>query len=172
MPRKNTAPLKVQTIVRRAEVMRLRMAGLTYEEIGQRIGISNVAAYWHVKRALEQARTKLAEATDNVRDQELRRLDRALVIVMAAMTPNPKKKPGASELAAVDRLLKIMERRAKYLGLDAPEKYEHAGAGGKSLLSPVIMLPPEDEDDEGANGHPPGSNGVNGANVTNGHGGS
>ncbi len=170
MPRKNTAPIKVTTATRRAEVMRLRMAGLTYEEIGQRLGISNVAAYQHVKRGLEVARTKLVEAADSVREQELRRLDRALVIVMAAMTPKQGASAGPDQLAAIDRLIKIMERRAKYLGLDAPSQFEHAAPGGRPLLAPVIMLPAEEDPDEPeASGPVAKQELTNGANGSNGH---
>lgn len=171
MPRKNTSPTKVTAAIRRVEVMRLRMTGLTYEEIGRRVGISNVAAYNHVKHALEHARTELIEVTDTVREQELRRLDRALVVVMAAMTPRNRARPGPNELAAVDRLIKIMERRAKYLGLDAPTQFEHAAPGGAALLAPVIMLPDEDpaDDETPTNGvEVPG--GAPGVRVANGHG--
>ena len=144
--RRQTEPKKVTMAVRRARCIQLRISGLTYEQIGGQLGISNVAAYKHVRAGLEAAAKSCAENIDGVREQELCWLDRALTVVMSVLA-----KPDAlasDRLAAVDRLVKIQERRARYLGLDKPEQYEHAGAGGGSLFTPVIMLPPEDPRDD------------------------
>jgi predicted DNA-binding protein (UPF0251 family) len=117
-----TGPRKVRSAQRRAEVMRLREEGHKFPEIGRRLGISHVAAWKHCQRGLEEAAKQLTESAETIRAIELNRLDRALVKVF--------RKVDQGDLAAVDRLIKIQERRAKLLGLDAAEKYEHSGAGG------------------------------------------
>jgi predicted DNA-binding protein (UPF0251 family) len=134
-----TSSRQVRTALRRGEIIRLRDQGYTYDEIGRRVGISAVAAYKHVKAALELAAKDLAESVDEVRIQELRRLDRATVKVM-------KKIDGKGDaLSAIDRLVKIQERRAKFLGLDAPAQLEHGVTSGP-LKAPVVLLPEPDKE--------------------------
>lgn len=48
-------------------------------------------------------------------------------------------------LAAIDRLLKIQERRSKLLGLDKPTKVASTTPDGKAAQSIVIMATPEDQ---------------------------
>ena len=69
-----------------------------------------------VRRALQALKADTAEKAEEVRDLELRRLDRMLDIAQTAAEQG--------DLAAIDRVLRIQERRSKYLGLDAPTKSE------------------------------------------------
>jgi hypothetical protein len=59
-------------------------------------------------------RETLQEPADEVRQLELLRLDRYLSAIA--------EKVDSGDLKAIDRALKIMERRSKLLGLDAPQK--------------------------------------------------
>jgi hypothetical protein len=45
------------------------------------------------------------------------------------------------DVARVDRCLRIMERRAKLLGLDAPSKQEHTGKDGGAIPVRVALSP-------------------------------
>lgn len=114
MSQKTTAQ-KITTAERRRQAVALRLSGATYESIGEAIGVSAPAAFKLVKTALE----KLAKETDTdavpLRELELQRLDRLQFGLW--------KKAQNGDLQAVDRALKIMERRAKLLGIDAPEKH-------------------------------------------------
>jgi len=120
---------------RDAEAARLRARGLTYQQIADELGwTSRGDAHHAVQRALEAT---VKEAADEVRAIELDRLDtlyRAALAVLEAehftvsngrvvsldgSGPLPDTGP---VLAAIDRLLKIQERRSKLLGLDAPSK--------------------------------------------------
>ncbi|HRF50822.1 MAG TPA: hypothetical protein PLC98_24550, partial [Anaerolineales bacterium] len=91
--------------------MKLRQAGVSYEAIGKRLGVSRQAAWRMVDRALTKTERDTSEAADRVRIIELARLDRLLNSIWGAAM--------RGSLLAHDRVYKNMERRARYLGLDA-----------------------------------------------------
>jgi DNA-binding Lrp family transcriptional regulator len=95
------------------QVLDLRKQGYNYREIAERLGISVSTAHKHVTKMLAALREKTVEIADDVLRMELDRLDTMLAGVWTAAT--------AGDTNAIDRVLKIMERRSKYLGLDAPE---------------------------------------------------
>lgn len=99
--------------VREREALRLRLAGLTYAEIAERLGYSRPAsAYVAVQRAL--AKICPPEDVAALRQLEIQRLDQLL--------QSRWEKALAGDDAALDRVLRILERKARLLGLDAPEK--------------------------------------------------
>ena len=113
--------------------MKLRKSGWTYEKIAmatvRKFGASALPrgydhryAYKDVRRELDRLRSDVAEDTADVRDMEIQRLD--------AMLEGMWSKAARGNVAAVDRVLKIMERRCKILGIDAPTKQEHTGKDG------------------------------------------
>ena len=101
---------------RRVQALELRKAGYTYEQIGVALGISSQAAYKHVVKALGVINEKLSEATEELRTLEVQRLDRLFEVMY--------KKAEKGDMNAIDRCVRLMERRAKLLGLDAPAKQE------------------------------------------------
>jgi hypothetical protein len=95
---------------RRRRALDLRKAGATYDAIAREMGLSGSgAAFKIVKNALKAT---YREPAEDVRKLELERLDR-LTLALWKRAQN-----GESE--AIDRVLKLMDRRAKLLGLDAP----------------------------------------------------
>jgi hypothetical protein len=90
----------------------MRTKGHTYPQIGAVCGVTPQAAQQAVVRYLEQTRSISREHAEDIRRLELDRLDRVLAVV------GPMAEGG--DLQAVDRLLRIQERRASLLGLDAP----------------------------------------------------
>ena len=124
----------LETAERDGEIARLRSTGMSFADIGAQFGISRQAAHQGFKRALADT---VREAADDVRVTELERLDRlyqeALAVLEAEhpMVQNGRIIRGddgallldfAPRLGAIDRALKVQERRAKLLGLDAPTK--------------------------------------------------
>lgn len=96
---------------RRAQALSFRLAGLSWEQIGQRLNISPQGATDMVNRTLTRAENRLVE---EMRDLEGQRLDRAqLAIWSKVLDGDPR---------AVDTFLRISARRAKLFGLDAPTK--------------------------------------------------
>ena len=106
---------KVYRHARRAEAVTLAMAGLSYEKIGEELGISTSAAHALVTRTIAETRNY---AVDHLRELENARLDR--------MTTAIWNKVIEGDLKAVDSYLRIAERRAKLNGLDAPTRVQMA----------------------------------------------
>lgn len=96
---------------RSRQALELRMAGATYSRIASALGITKGAAHKAVARAMEAVRAESDEVAEAYRDLELARLDR--------MQMGLWNQARSGDLAAVDRVLRIMERRSKLLGLDA-----------------------------------------------------
>ena len=136
--------VQVDVALRRAQAVRMRRDGHSWQHIADTLGHgSRAAAYTDVSRALEEARKELRESTDEFRELELQRLDNlertvrdVLVkqhVHVSASGRVVKGDDGVTivddgpTLQAVDRLLKIAERRAKLLGIDSAQKLEHSG---------------------------------------------
>lgn len=126
MARKDAQPGKAETAAqRRLDALELRKAGLTYRAIGGRLGVSEAQAYQDVKAALATLAQLEQESADELRRIELDRLDALLGSLWGkATTPTEK-----GQAVAVDRVLAIMERRSKLLGLDAPTRQDVKSAG-------------------------------------------
>ena len=95
------------------------MAGAQYADIGVSMGISRQAAWMLVKKSLEATRKETGESADLLRELELQRLDK-LYLAM-------NKQAEQGNQGAVDRCIRIMERRARLVGLDAPVKQDVSG---------------------------------------------
>jgi len=104
---------------RRVKALSLRRAGATYQQIAAATGVSLETAYSDVQAELSALRLQTVEDATAVRELELRRLDD----YTRALTP----RAAQGDIAAVTTLLKVQERRSKYLGLDAPTKQEITG---------------------------------------------
>lgn len=110
----DTGPPKRVSAKRRermAKALEYRRAGLDYRTIGERLGVSHTIAHHDVRDALHLL---VAEPAEDVRRLELERLD---VLLRVALDKAIRHK----DMRAVETVLKIMDRRAKYLGLDVPE---------------------------------------------------
>ncbi len=130
--------------VRRTTAVRMRREGKPWQAIVDALGYASCgAAHQDVTRALDAARKELAFETEQWREIELQRLDdleRAARTVLDALHVTVShgriiRNDDGSELMdhdpalrAVDRLLKIAERRSRLLGLDQPVKHEVSGA--------------------------------------------
>jgi hypothetical protein len=125
MPHSRSSPTRVQAAERRSKALELRKSGLTFAQIGRALGCSEQRAHKVVTEELGRLNSQRAEQAAEVTRLELQRLDDLLL----GLWDSAK----AGDLQAVDRALKIMERRARLLGIDAPEKQELCGAGGGPL---------------------------------------
>jgi hypothetical protein len=130
MPEPKTSARKLTAAERRIQALELRKAGVTYEQIGAALGITRQGAYKIVSNALDKMNETVTEQTDEIRTIEIERLD-ALWKVMYQQARNGNQ-------GAVDRCLKIMERRSKLMGLDAPTKVEQENTGASTLLSEYV----------------------------------
>jgi len=102
--------LSVEAAHKAVQAVKMRLAKHTYEEIAQTIGYSNGgAAYNAVKREMNR---RIVDSIDELRHEEGLALDAMQQNAMVLALGKP------CDLAAIDRVLHIMERRAKLLGLD------------------------------------------------------
>lgn len=97
-------------IERKAQALELRRQGCTYPEIAQQTGTSLSCAHDTVAKAMAERMTQCNELADTLIAIELDRLDGMFrPLYLAAVH---------GDVQAVDRCLRIMERRARLLGLD------------------------------------------------------
>ncbi len=125
MPESKGSSKRVRGLELEKECLRLRMAGLSYEVIARNVGCSRAGAHRAVMRAIERTIRENNETAQDVLNLELKRLDTMMNVLW--------RKVLEGELGAVDRVLRVMERRAKYLGLDAPHRMEHTGKDGAPI---------------------------------------
>ena len=126
MPSKKT----IRAAERRARAVELRKLGLTYEQIRAQLDITKQAAAKLVQRAIDASREHDAQTVRAAVNLELERLDDWQVKVAREMQKG-------KVLQGIDRLLRIAERRAKLLGLDAPTKHAARIAGPEGGPVPV-----------------------------------
>lgn len=109
---------------RRKKALDLRMAGATYEEIARTLKFANKGGAWKtVEAALSESRK---EKADQVMELELARLDRMQrQVFLDAIRGDTK---------AIAAMIRIMDRRAKYLSLDNPTLTD-AVTDGVTLLT-------------------------------------
>ena len=111
MPQKPAHRKDVNAAERARLALDLRKAGASYEAIARQCGFANRSgAYQAIQRELQRT---LQEPADDLRMLEVERLND----LYRAMAP----KALSGDTWSVDRCLKIMERRAALLGLDAPK---------------------------------------------------
>ena len=102
------------TLDKEARCVQLRRMGLTFSQIAKEVGYTNAGgAYKAFQRAYDRI---IVEDVKEIRTVALERLDFALRGIMDAV--------GKGSLGAIDRMLRIEERRARLLGLDAPVRQE------------------------------------------------
>jgi hypothetical protein len=94
------------------KAVELRRTGASYDAIAGQLGYANRSGAW---KAVQQAlKRSVRESGDAVRQLENDRLDRLLLSLW--------KRALEGDLEALDRVLKIMKRRAELNGLDAPKQ--------------------------------------------------
>lgn len=136
--RSSSSKGQVEAITRERHALALEMRkyGYSYEQVAEHFEVSTAAARALVKNAMEQA---IREPGQEVIDLELERLDQLYRLAMNAAV--------AGDTDAITKALAIMQRRAKYLGLDAPEKKELTGAnGGPMQVAGLDLKGMSDED--------------------------
>lgn len=113
-----TSPRRVRAAYRKHEVLRLRIAGASYRLIAEQLGISHE----RVRKIVNEMLSALSDVNDELRE-ELRRLElERLDTLQASLWANAIQ----GDYAAIDRILRIMQRRAELCGLDAERKGELA----------------------------------------------
>jgi hypothetical protein len=141
MPRRHSPNGQQAAVARDRErqAFELRKAGATYEQIAAKIQphedgrtVTPPAVMKMIRRVLCRLEKLTEEDAEQVRRLEIERLD--------AMLLGLWQKARAGHEGAVDRVLRVMQRRAELLGLDAPTKGEITGKDGGPIEAFVVRL--------------------------------
>jgi hypothetical protein len=129
---------KILARQREAAALSLRKAGVSYNQIATQLNIAPLYAYRVVQRALQRIVEDYRPDAERLIALELERLD-AMTLPLWQLINNPKAEPELIQ-GAVDRVLKIMDRRAKLVGLDKLEPATPASQADKTAraLSPTL----------------------------------
>lgn len=119
-----TSHRRTEAAERRKQAMALRIAGASFAQIGERLGVSAQAAHKMIVVSLAEIAKQTAESAEQLRAIELQRLD----ALQASLWPDAMR----GDEQKVDRVLKIMAQRAKLLGLNAPELFAPTDPTGKN----------------------------------------
>lgn len=112
MAEDKASPRRIEAAEKRREALKLRKAGATYEAIAAKVGFTNKGS---AQRAVTQALKDVPkDDAEVVFALELERLDQLLL----ALWPQAMK----GHVRSAETVIRLMERRAKLHGLDAPEK--------------------------------------------------
>ena len=103
---------KTQAIERRSQALQLRLQGLSLRQIGTALGVSASQVGRDLEAVISEKQTKALSEIELSLELELQRLDYYLERLSSAIDEGDCK--------AISVAVKISERRAKLLGLDAP----------------------------------------------------
>lgn len=119
------------TAKRRAEAIALRLTGMDFETIAQRLDYASAgAASKDLCRALQTYRREEESQVEEWRQLEGQRLDRLQQVAWEMALDG--------DLKAIETVLKISAQRSKLLGLDMPVRTEVSGPGGAGVpIGPV-----------------------------------
>ncbi len=113
---------------RKARAVELAHQGRSYDQIAQEVGYTNRGTAWRtVQRALKE---RSVSAVDRYREEELARLD----ALQAASWPQAMQ----GSINAIRVVLKVMEQRARLLGLVSPDMATKEG-------NRTMLVLPQDE---------------------------
>jgi hypothetical protein len=116
---------------RRVDALTYRLAGASYRKIAKQLGVSVETAWSDVQSELRALRSIAVQDAEELRELEMQRLDQwALYLAPAAQTGDAR---------AIATLVRIQERRAKLLGIDAPTRNEHTGKNGAPIAHAVTV---------------------------------
>ena len=136
MTRAKTSAINISQAQRREEALQLRLMGLTFEQIGARLGIKRPSAYALVKKAIESRSAENWERIEEMRQEEVERLRAMLTVATSAAIKG--------DLGGVREVRAISDQLAKLQGLYAPVRQEHTGKNGEPIetkATVTIVLP-------------------------------
>lgn len=114
---------------RRKQAFTMRTAGANYQKIGDALGISRQGARKTVEAAMDVLNKEVSDSALHYRTLQLERLE--------VMHSGLWEKAVEGREFAVDRIVKIMDRQAKLLGLDSPVKFAPTDPTGKASYDPI-----------------------------------
>ncbi len=127
-----------QAVIRQQAALEYRLGGFSYRDIGAQLGVSGKTAYYDVQNSIAEIEAVKSERAEQLIVIEQLKLDRMEALL--------NKSANTGDVKAILAKVRIQERRAKLLGLDAAiqVKQEVSGSDGKPF---VFTMKFNDEDD-------------------------
>jgi transposase-like protein len=142
MAERKFSPRRIASREKMVEMLRLKKAGASYADIATKFGCAKSLVFRLISRAMSELPREDAE---QLRTMELERLDSALLVATRIMSTSNRDE---MKLRAIDRIVRISERRSILMGLDVskPAQQIEVGAGRdvSIVVSPMIRI-----DDDG-----------------------
>jgi hypothetical protein len=129
------SPNRLKGAALRAEAVRLRLTGLTYRAIGERLGFSEQRAWKIIGEELVRLTAERREAAAALLELSLGRLD---AMLLAAWD-----RAAGGNLKAIDRIIRTVEKQTRLLGVQPPRRSEVSGPGGQPIrVTGIEAVPP------------------------------
>jgi len=126
---------------RRRQVAELRLQHMTLDEIATKLGISKSTASVDLKHVRDEWAERRSATYEEWVGEELAKLDRLERTLLPAAI--------AGDYPAVDRIMNLMDRRARMLGLDKPQLHEHTVITMDAVEAEIARLETELADSDG-----------------------
>jgi len=124
---------------RRRQAWAMYLAGETSRRaIARALGISHTQVQRYINTTLAEVQAETKAMAEQVREVELQRLDTQLRNLWPQVL--------RGNLKAHEVALRVADRRSRLLGLDAPQRIEESGPGGRPpvLYIEIARLPPRE----------------------------
>ena len=133
---------EIEARKRDVRVFEMRIQGFTFEQIASEVGYQGASGAWQAYRRVKE--THIFESVEEARQLELMRLDELISVLWDRAL--------GGDLSAIACILKIMDRRAKLLGLDKPEridvnKWDFDGADLDAEVQKLVNMMNEREEE-------------------------
>jgi predicted transcriptional regulator len=134
---------RLSTEIRRTEAIKLRVAGWNTYAIAEKLDVTHQTVSEYIETYLDRVKEESKDRISHERELDILRIEESLIDVEACIRAlRVDAKQGEREASqTIARLLdtrcKLIDRRAKLLGTDAPAKSEVTGKDGSPLVEEV-----------------------------------
>lgn len=132
-----THPRRLTNTEKLERALQLRRGGATFQQIAEAgLYSSRQSAQKAIMTYYERVHRQVMEHVEALRQEDIDRIEGMLRgLWTIAISPQHER-----HLYAVDRVVKLMQHRARLLGLEMPERHELTGQGGERLLPEGVNL--------------------------------
>lgn len=129
-PGHKTLPVMIASRENQVKALELRKGGASYSMIASALGVTLSTAFRYVMKSIRELEEEAREQASELRRMELERLDS----IQFELWPHREDPQVASAL------LRLMDRRSKLLGLDAPTKSAITDVEGNDLGTDALNI--------------------------------
>ena len=124
MPRRHskTSPAMMTARKRERDALTYRLGGMKQWEIAEKLGVTTQAVSKMLKRVLEETAKEISEDAGKLRAVQLERIEMMIRGLWSRAITGDEK--------AIDAVRQLLNRQARLLGIDAPQRTEVSGPEG------------------------------------------